>query len=64
MGHENSVSSLHKDHYENFYSVITGEKHFTLLPPETLPYLGHSEFKNGYWNYDTENNEFFLENNT
>ena len=33
IGDERSVSSFHKDHYENLYSVICGEKIFTLLPP-------------------------------
>lgn len=33
IGTEQSTSSLHKDPYENFYVVITGQKKFTLLPP-------------------------------
>ncbi len=33
MGEDRSVSSLHKDHYENMYVVVAGEKYFTLLPP-------------------------------
>ena len=33
IGNGNSVTSFHKDHYENLYAVITGEKTFTLLPP-------------------------------
>ncbi|XP_024525057.1 jmjC domain-containing protein 7 isoform X2 [Selaginella moellendorffii] len=33
IGNENSVTSFHKDHYENLYAVVAGEKHFTLLPP-------------------------------
>lgn len=53
MGHENTVSSTHKDHYENFYAVMAGEKHFTLSPPEVAPYLGYSNFINGYWKYDS-----------
>lgn len=32
IGTEKSVSSLHKDPYENFYIVISGAKTFTLLP--------------------------------
>ena len=39
MGYRDSVSSLHKDPYENFYTTITGEKHFTLLPPTSIVYL-------------------------
>eukprot|EP00250_Pteridium_aquilinum_P018370 c24056_g1_i1 orf=414-1844(-) len=33
IGNEKAVTSFHKDHYENLYAVIAGEKHFTLLPP-------------------------------
>ncbi|KAG0035662.1 JmjC domain-containing protein 7 [Podila clonocystis] len=32
-GDERSTTSLHKDHYENLYSVIAGRKIFTLIPP-------------------------------
>lgn len=32
-------SSCHKDHYENIYVVIAGEKHFTLLPPTDAPFM-------------------------
>lgn len=33
IGTEDSVTSFHKDHYENLYAVVSGEKNFTLLPP-------------------------------
>ncbi|XP_072963022.1 lysine-specific demethylase JMJ32 [Typha angustifolia] len=33
IGNGLSHTSFHKDHYENLYAVITGEKHFLLLPP-------------------------------
>ena len=33
IGSDQSVTSFHKDHYENLYAVVTGEKTFTLLPP-------------------------------
>eukprot|EP00271_Cylindrocystis_brebissonii_P003364 TRINITY_DN1424_c0_g1_i2.p1 TRINITY_DN1424_c0_g1~~TRINITY_DN1424_c0_g1_i2.p1 ORF type:complete len:176 (-),score=28.16 TRINITY_DN1424_c0_g1_i2:30-557(-) len=36
MGDERAVTSFHKDHYENMYCVLAGEKHFTLLPPGDL----------------------------
>ncbi|KAF9162036.1 hypothetical protein DFQ26_003917 [Actinomortierella ambigua] len=32
-GDSRSTTSLHKDHYENIYAVITGKKIFTLIPP-------------------------------
>lgn len=33
IGDEKSVTSLHKDPYENVYLVVRGEKRFDLLPP-------------------------------
>merc|ERR1711879_1106727 len=39
IGDERSVSSCHKDHYENLYIVVRGEKIFTLLPPCAVPFL-------------------------
>lgn len=33
VGNGESETSFHKDHYENLYVVITGEKRFLLLPP-------------------------------
>lgn len=36
IGENRSVSSLHKDHYENFYAVIRGRKRFTLFPVRSI----------------------------
>ncbi|KAL2940055.1 JmjC domain-containing protein 7, partial [Bienertia sinuspersici] len=33
IGNDLSETSFHKDHYENLYAVVSGEKHFILLPP-------------------------------
>eukprot|EP01111_Echinosteliopsis_oligospora_P012917 TRINITY_DN4505_c0_g1_i1.p1 TRINITY_DN4505_c0_g1~~TRINITY_DN4505_c0_g1_i1.p1 ORF type:complete len:277 (+),score=57.40 TRINITY_DN4505_c0_g1_i1:28-858(+) len=44
IGTNDSVTALHKDHYENIYCVISGEKIFTLLPPTDLPYLYEREY--------------------
>jgi peptidyl-lysine (3S)-dioxygenase / protease len=33
IGNAHSVTSFHKDHYDNIYVVLSGEKHFLLLPP-------------------------------
>ena len=38
------LTSLHKDHYENMYAVISGEKHFTLLPPSDVFGLYERDF--------------------
>ena len=39
MGGADAVTSLHKDHYENVYSVIRGCKHFTLFSPTSVNHL-------------------------
>jgi len=39
IGDGRAVSSCHKDHYENLYLVVRGEKIFTLLPPAVVPFL-------------------------
>ncbi|KAJ3681605.1 hypothetical protein LUZ60_014178 [Juncus effusus] len=36
IGNARSETSFHKDHYENLYTVITGSKHFVLLPPTEM----------------------------
>lgn len=33
IGNRRSETSFHKDHYENLYAVVSGEKQFLLLPP-------------------------------
>ncbi|OCB90872.1 hypothetical protein A7U60_g1896 [Sanghuangporus baumii] len=33
IGDERSVTSIHSDPYENIYTVVRGEKRFTLFPP-------------------------------
>lgn len=33
IGNSRSITSLHRDHYENVYCQIVGRKHFVLLPP-------------------------------
>ncbi|KAF1326924.1 putative phospholipase, partial [Globisporangium splendens] len=44
IGDERAVSTMHKDHYENMYCVVRGQKHFTLLPPADIACLYESEF--------------------
>eukprot|EP01134_Creolimax_fragrantissima_P006338 CFRG6338T1 len=55
IGTDLSTSSLHKDHYENLYVVVQGEKHFTLLPPTDVPYLHTKRYPTAKykWNEDT-----------
>jgi jumonji domain-containing protein 7 len=44
IGDERSISSMHKDHFENMYAVISGEKVFTLLPPTDIAFLPETEY--------------------
>lgn len=37
MGGKHSVTSMHKDPYENMYGVVRGSKRFILHPPTDLP---------------------------
>lgn len=45
IGDERSVSSIHKDHFENFYFVVSGAKTFTLLPPTDVAFLPEYTYK-------------------
>ncbi|KAG0723389.1 JmjC domain-containing protein 7 [Chionoecetes opilio] len=44
MGDERAVTSMHKDHYENIYCVISGCKDFILLPPTDAPWIPYSSY--------------------
>mmetsp|Transcript_15222 Transcript_15222/g.21708 ORF Transcript_15222/g.21708 Transcript_15222/m.21708 type:complete len:469 (-) Transcript_15222:107-1513(-) len=47
IGDERSVSSMHKDHYENLFYVLSGEKVFTICPPADSPFLHEAKFESG-----------------
>eukprot|EP00891_Asterochloris_glomerata_P003337 jgi/Astpho2/3337/Aster-04685 len=54
IGSSASLSSFHKDHYENLYTVVVGQKTFTLLPPaEGLCRLQLQPFPVAQWRPDT-----------
>uniref|UniRef100_B7ZCN0 Phospholipase A2 n=1 Tax=Mus musculus TaxID=10090 RepID=B7ZCN0_MOUSE len=42
LGDASAVTSLHKDHYENLYCVVSGEKHFLLHPPSDRPFIPYN----------------------
>lgn len=44
MGDERAVTSMHKDHYENIYCVVSGYKDFILHPPTDLPWIPYGEY--------------------
>lgn len=58
MGEERSVSSMHKDPYENFYCVISGKKNFTLFPPTDAHYLPKEPFPQAQFEKNKESNEW------
>uniref|UniRef100_UPI00398F2EF5 bifunctional peptidase and (3S)-lysyl hydroxylase JMJD7 isoform X2 n=1 Tax=Pristiophorus japonicus TaxID=55135 RepID=UPI00398F2EF5 len=45
LGESAAVTSLHKDHYENLYCVVSGEKHFILHPPTDRPFIPYELFQ-------------------
>lgn len=44
MGNSDAVTSMHKDHYENLYAVVRGEKTFILHPPTDLPNIPYCQY--------------------
>lgn len=53
IGNEKSVSSIHKDHYENIMCVTCGEKEFTICPPLDAMFLKESSFPTGTFRRDS-----------
>lgn len=45
LGEANAITSMHKDHYENLYCVVAGEKHFVLMPPTDRPFIPYGLFQ-------------------
>ena len=54
IGDERAVSSTHKDHYENLFYVLSGEKVFTLYPPSDVPFLYEQEVMSGRFMYQDQ----------
>ncbi|XP_071705414.1 lysine-specific demethylase JMJ32 [Rutidosis leptorrhynchoides] len=61
IGNEASESSFHKDHYENLYVVVCGEKHFVLLPPTDVHRMYIREYPAANYSYSQETGKFDLE---
>ncbi|EXJ83343.1 hypothetical protein A1O1_06964 [Capronia coronata CBS 617.96] len=53
MGNASSVTSTHRDPYENLYLVIRGKKHFTLWPPCEELCLHAKKVRTAHHVYDT-----------
>lgn len=52
IGTDLSVTSFHKDHYENLYAVVSGEKRFLLLPPTDVHRLYVRRYPAANYSYD------------
>ncbi|KAK3029740.1 hypothetical protein RJ639_038017 [Escallonia herrerae] len=61
IGNGSSETSFHKDHYENLYAVVTGEKHFLLLPPTDVHRMYIREYPAAQYKYSPDKEEFKLE---
>ncbi|MED6123277.1 Lysine-specific demethylase jmj32, variant 3 [Stylosanthes scabra] len=53
IGNHRSHTSFHKDHYENLYAVVSGEKHFILLPPTDVQRLYIREYPAATYTYSS-----------
>ncbi|GJP41956.1 hypothetical protein CLOM_g1567 [Closterium sp. NIES-68] len=61
IGDERAVTSWHKDHYENFYVVVTGTKTFRLLPPLDVFRMRVREYPAArYWQAEDEQGPFHI----
>lgn len=49
IGSEKSKTSMHRDHYENLFTVLRGTKIFTLYPPSEAHFLCDGMFKIKIW---------------
>ena len=45
MGNADSITSMHKDHYENLYAVVRGQKTIILHPPTDIPCIPYETYK-------------------
>jgi len=63
IGDERSVTSLHKDPYENLYLVVQGTKTFDLLPPTEFYCLHEQVFPSGQYEYDDEQKTWHIRSN-
>ncbi|KAK4554411.1 hypothetical protein LTR86_008619 [Recurvomyces mirabilis] len=57
LGNDRSVTSLHKDNYENIYVQIRGQKHFTILPPVEMGCVNERLLPKGRYAPDNSNVE-------
>ncbi|XP_062077129.1 lysine-specific demethylase JMJ32 isoform X2 [Humulus lupulus] len=61
IGNHLSETSFHKDHYENLYAVVTGHKHFLLLPPTDVHRMYIQDYPAAQYLYSQDTRDFTLE---
>lgn len=61
IGNHFSQTWFHKDHYENLYAVVTGQKHFLLLPPTDVHRMYIRDYPAAHYHYAKDTGEFKLE---
>ena len=54
IGDERSVTSLHKDFYENMYAVLSGEKIFHLFPPTDVAFFEEGSYRPLHYRHSAE----------
>ncbi|KAB7496914.1 JmjC domain-containing protein 7, partial [Armadillidium nasatum] len=54
MGDERSITSMHKDNYENIYCVVNGYKDFILHPPTDAPWIPYKLYPQACYNSDSD----------
>ncbi|KAK7015906.1 JmjC domain-containing protein 7 [Halocaridina rubra] len=62
MGDHRAVTSMHKDHYENIYCVVSGFKDFILQPPTDLPWIPYKKYQVAVYK-EIGSGEFKIEEN-
>lgn len=60
IGNEKSVSSMHKDHYENLYCVASGKKIFTVCPPGDALFLKDIKLPSAQFRYDESKDSWYV----
>ncbi|XP_077238896.1 2-oxoglutarate (2OG) and Fe(II)-dependent oxygenase superfamily protein [Tasmannia lanceolata] len=61
IGNHASETSFHKDHYENIYAVVSGEKHFLLLPPTDVHRMYIRDYPAARYSFSQATGQFTLQ---
>ncbi|XP_048242228.1 bifunctional peptidase and (3S)-lysyl hydroxylase Jmjd7-like [Haliotis rufescens] len=56
MGDGRAITSMHRDHYENLYCVVSGWKKFILIPPTDVPFIPYGEYQAAAYSTDDDGN--------